>query len=165
MSKIRNFYKGKSILVTGATGFIGKVLIEKILYSCSEVKQIFLIIRLNKNQKLKERFDNLLNSPVFTRIKNEKSEVLEKLTPIEGNIELCDFGISNENLVKIIHETEIIFNVAGLVNFLEPIQTAFICNTVSFKNLIEIAKRMKNLQVLMHVSTGFCFRQRENIQV
>jgi alcohol-forming fatty acyl-CoA reductase len=102
---------------------------------------------------------------VFTRIKNEKSEVLEKLTPIEGNIELCDFGISNENLVKIIHETEIIFNVAGLVNFLEPIQTAFICNTVSFKNLIEIAKRMKNLQVLMHVSTGFCFRQRENIQV
>ena len=29
--KIRDFYAGKSILLTGTTGFLGKVVLEKIL--------------------------------------------------------------------------------------------------------------------------------------
>lgn len=165
MSKIGEFYGGKSILLTGVTGFIGKVLIEKILYSCSEIKQVFLIIRANKNQNIDQRLKTLVNSPAFDRIRNEKPEMFQKLLPIQGDIDLPDFGISEENLEKIINETEIIFNVSGLVNFEEPIQSAFRSNTGSFKNLVDIAKKMKNLQILLHVSTGFCFRQRENIQV
>ena len=35
--KISDFYSGKSILVTGSTGFMGKVLVHKLLSDCPEI--------------------------------------------------------------------------------------------------------------------------------
>ena len=35
--KISNFYSGKSILITGSTGFMGKVLVHKLLSDCQEI--------------------------------------------------------------------------------------------------------------------------------
>ena len=36
-SSIAEFFSGKNIFITGATGFVGQALIEKILRSCSKV--------------------------------------------------------------------------------------------------------------------------------
>ena len=41
---ISNFYEGKTILLTGSTGFLGKVILEKILRSFSNVKKIYITI-------------------------------------------------------------------------------------------------------------------------
>ena len=38
-------YAGKEILITGTTGFVGKVLLEKFLYSVRVVKKIDVLIR------------------------------------------------------------------------------------------------------------------------
>ena len=42
---IKDYYKGKNVLLTGCTGFLGKVILEKMLRSCSNVNKIFLLIR------------------------------------------------------------------------------------------------------------------------
>lgn len=42
---VREFYKGKTILLTGSTGFVGKVILEKLLYSCPDIRRIYLLIR------------------------------------------------------------------------------------------------------------------------
>ena len=49
-------YHGKRILITGTTGFLGKVLLEKFLYSLSSVDKIFVLIRAKEGSKLFERF-------------------------------------------------------------------------------------------------------------
>jgi fatty acyl-CoA reductase len=41
------FYRGKNILITGATGFVGKVLLEKMLRSL-EINRIYLLVRTKK---------------------------------------------------------------------------------------------------------------------
>ena len=41
--KVVDFFKNKTIMLTGATGFVGKVILEKILFSLSDVKVIVLI--------------------------------------------------------------------------------------------------------------------------
>ncbi len=41
---IRDFYADKHILVTGVTGLIGKVVLEKILRSCPEVKTVYCLV-------------------------------------------------------------------------------------------------------------------------
>ena len=41
---LTNFYTGKTILLTGATGFLGKVVLEKVLRSLPVVKTIYLAI-------------------------------------------------------------------------------------------------------------------------
>ena len=60
---IPNFYAHKTILLTGATGFIGKVVLEKILRSCPNFKRIYLMIRPGKNQTIEERMiDGIFSS-------------------------------------------------------------------------------------------------------
>ncbi|PIK34694.1 hypothetical protein BSL78_28482, partial [Apostichopus japonicus] len=42
---VASFFAGKSVFITGATGFVGKVLVEKLLRSCSDVDKIFILVR------------------------------------------------------------------------------------------------------------------------
>jgi alcohol-forming fatty acyl-CoA reductase len=51
MGKICEFYRGKNVVVTGATGFCGKVLIEKLLRSFEDIGKIYILIRRKKNGK------------------------------------------------------------------------------------------------------------------
>lgn len=53
---ITDRYHGKRILITGTTGFLGKVLLEKYLYSLSSVDKIFVLIRAKEGSNLFERF-------------------------------------------------------------------------------------------------------------
>ena len=63
-SGIADYYKNKSVFITGATGFIGKVLIEKLLRSCYDLKKIYLLVRGKKGHGPKQRLDELVNCKV-----------------------------------------------------------------------------------------------------
>ena len=41
---VSKFYENKTVFITGATGFMGKVLVEKLLRS-TKVRKIYLLIR------------------------------------------------------------------------------------------------------------------------
>lgn len=61
---VSDFYNGKTVFITGGTGFMGKVLLEKLLRSCPGVARIYLLIRPKKGQHARERLQQLLCSPV-----------------------------------------------------------------------------------------------------
>lgn len=56
---IPDFYAGKSIFITGATGFMGKCLLEKILRDLPEVEQVYILIRPKKEKSIQERVEDL----------------------------------------------------------------------------------------------------------
>lgn len=45
---LQDFYRDKTIFITGTTGFIGKVVLEKILRSLGHFKKIYLMVRPKK---------------------------------------------------------------------------------------------------------------------
>lgn len=53
---VEDAYRDKRVLITGTTGFLGKVLLEKFLYSLSSVDKIFVLIRGKEGSNLHERF-------------------------------------------------------------------------------------------------------------
>ena len=56
---IPEFYAGRSIFITGATGFMGKCLLEKILRDLPEVEQVYILIRPKKEKSIQERVEDL----------------------------------------------------------------------------------------------------------
>lgn len=64
-TSVKDFYRDRSIFITGGTGFMGKVLVEKLLRSCPDIKNIYLLMRPKKGQNVQERLQELLNAPVI----------------------------------------------------------------------------------------------------
>jgi len=67
MTGVVQFYEGQNIFVTGATGFLGKVLLEKLLRACPDVGNIFVLVRPKKGKEPSERVQNIISLPVITK--------------------------------------------------------------------------------------------------
>lgn len=64
MVTIPEYYEGKNVLITGATGFMGKVLLEKLLRSCSGVKAAYVLVRPKAGQAPDARIADMINCKV-----------------------------------------------------------------------------------------------------
>lgn len=53
-SQIYKYYESKTVLVTGATGFLGRGLIEKLLRACP-IKKVLIVLRPKKKESMEER--------------------------------------------------------------------------------------------------------------
>ena len=62
--EIRTDNDERTCLFSGGTGFLGKVLIEKLLRSCSEISSIYVLVRPKKNQDVHRRMENIFDDPV-----------------------------------------------------------------------------------------------------
>ena len=63
---IKEFYDGKTIFLTGTTGFVGKVVLEKILRSLPNIKKLFVMVRDKKGMSVRQRFENgILSAEIF----------------------------------------------------------------------------------------------------
>jgi len=67
--KIKEFYRGKHILVTGCTGFMAKVLVEKLMRSIPDVSKFYIMVRPKKNVEPMDRIKQILKSEVFDELR------------------------------------------------------------------------------------------------
>lgn len=49
MGKVSEFYNGKNIFISGATGFLGKVLLFKLLTEFQDLSKVYVLIRGKRN--------------------------------------------------------------------------------------------------------------------
>lgn len=61
---IPDFYAHKDVFITGATGLMGKCLVEKLLRSIPDIGRVIILMRTKKGKAIKERTTELLKSPV-----------------------------------------------------------------------------------------------------
>lgn len=64
MASVAEYYAGKNVLITGATGFMGKVLVEKLLRSCPEVKALYILVRPKAGQSMQQRVSDMMKCKV-----------------------------------------------------------------------------------------------------
>lgn len=67
LPNITDWYKDQSIFITGASGFFGKVLLYKLLKSCSGVRMIYVLLRPKKGKTSQERLEELFSTSVNER--------------------------------------------------------------------------------------------------
>ncbi|XP_044737512.1 putative fatty acyl-CoA reductase CG5065 [Chrysoperla carnea] len=162
---IPEFYRNQSIFITGANGFMGKVLVEKLLRSCPDLDKIYILLREKKGKDIQTRFNAMVNIPLFERIKKERPGICEeKLVIINGNVKELNLGLSAEDKQLLEEKVSIIFHVAASVRFDDPLKDAVLLNTRGTRELMKMALNMKKLKVLLHVSTTYCNTDKKDIQ-
>ncbi|CAH3872452.1 unnamed protein product [Pieris brassicae] len=150
---IAESYAGKSIFITGCTGFLGKVLLEKILYSCSDLKKVYILLRGKRGLTIQERLKTLLELPVFSRVYREKAKFCDKIEPVVGVVSQDGLGISPEDRVTLINEVSYVFHSAASIKFTEPLHDLLNVNVKGTERVLSLC--MKKLEVLVHVSTAY----------
>lgn len=153
-SEIEEFFVDTNILVTGGTGFLGKLLVEKLLRSCPGISKLYMIVRPKKGKNALERFKENFDEVIYDRLKHEQPDFLKKVVIIEGDAGKENYGLSPEDMNTLLN-TNIIFHAAAVVRFDEKIRIAININVKSTKFLLMLAQKMPNFKAFVHVSTAF----------
>lgn len=119
-SPMKDFLRNKSVFLTGATGFLGKLMIQKLL-RC-DVKEIFLLTRPKKGVSSSDRLEKVLKEPIFVKINENKEMHIKKLKIIEGDLSKMDLGLSPIDRQLLIDNVQIVFHVAADVRFDESLK-------------------------------------------
>lgn len=67
-SHIANWFRDQAIFITGSTGFMGKVLVEKLLRDCPEIKTCYLLMRAKRGIEPEQRREDYINHMVCIHI-------------------------------------------------------------------------------------------------
>jgi alcohol-forming fatty acyl-CoA reductase len=65
---IPEYFAGQTIFLTGATGSVGSVFLEKLLRACKGVRKVFLLIRTKNGIPPQERINAFLQLPVSIQL-------------------------------------------------------------------------------------------------
>jgi alcohol-forming fatty acyl-CoA reductase len=153
--------KGKTVLVTGSTGFLGKSIVEKCLRSIPEIARINLAIRSSGRRPASERLDReVLASPAFKRIKEELGEerfaalVKEKLAVIEIDLGRDGLGLTDEGRAQL-RGCDVVIHSAAAVEFDNPADLSAQTNLLGAARLVEALRVSGARPHLVHISTAY----------
>ncbi|XP_068621786.1 fatty acyl-CoA reductase wat-like [Battus philenor] len=154
-SEIQKLFVGSSIFLTGGTGFLGKLLVEKLLRSCPDLKKLYLLARPKKNKEAAKRLQEQFDDVLYDKLRKEQPNFIKKISIIEGDVGQLNLGISNEDRVKIINEVEFIFHGAATVRFDESLKTAVEINVRGTREMFILARACTKLKAMLHISTAY----------
>ncbi|CAA7397062.1 unnamed protein product [Spirodela intermedia] len=160
--RMLRFLKDKSILVTGSTGFLAKIFVEKVLRVQPNVKKLFLLVRAPDAKSASHRLhDEVTGKKVFGVLRQQYEKgfsafVSEKISPVAGDIACENLGIEDRDLRELLcREVDVVLNVAATTNFFERYDVALKANVLGAKHALDFAKRCEKLQLFLHVSTAY----------
>ncbi|KAL1489347.1 hypothetical protein ABEB36_014260 [Hypothenemus hampei] len=156
LDRIGAIFKNKTVFISGATGFLGKVLIEKLL-RVTEVRRLYLLVRTKKGLNPKERLQDIFKHVLFSRLRQERPESINKCQIITGDVLEKDLGISLSDRKIIQNEVDFIVHSAASTRFDDTIEYAVRMNTLGTHYMLNLAKECRKLQLFVHISTAFAF--------
>jgi len=153
--------KGKTILVTGSTGFLGKSIVEKCLRSIPDIARINLAIRSSARRPASERLHReVLSSPAFKRLKEELGDerfarlTAEKLAVVEIDLGRDGLGL-NEAAREQLRTSDIVIHSAAAVEFDNPADLSAQTNLLGAARLVGTLTASGARPHLVHISTAF----------
>lgn len=170
---IRTGYTGRTLFMTGGTGFVGKVTLFKILKEFPDIKCVYLLCRGKHSRKFKrflkpqERLElEVLGSPCFDPIRAAIGDaawaVLKaKVRAMNGDITEDHLGLSERDRATVAAEVNLVIHLAATVNFNERLDLAIQMNTLGGLRALALAKTCRDLESMVHVSTCYVNYRRQ----
>lgn len=143
------------VLLTGATGFLGKVVLYELLRRREElgVARVHVLLRPRREARAAERLrDELLPSACFSTLPAGWSEFV---SAIDGDCEQPEGGIDPALRAGLAARVTHAIHCAASVEFHLPVAQAAAANTSSALHVLELARSFPRLAALVDVSTAY----------
>ncbi|CAL5072813.1 unnamed protein product [Urochloa decumbens] len=160
-AKVAGCFRDRTILVTGSTGFLGKLLVEKILRVEPGVKKLYLLVRARDDAAAHHRvLQEVVGQELFMILQEIhrdefRSFIQEKISSVAGDIIHENLGLNSSRVKQLSEEIDIIVNGAATTNFYERYDVALASNALGTRNVCQFAKQCAHLKMLLHVSTAY----------
>uniref|UniRef100_A0A383WJS7 Fatty acyl-CoA reductase n=1 Tax=Tetradesmus obliquus TaxID=3088 RepID=A0A383WJS7_TETOB len=149
-------FAGRTVLVTGSLGFLGSVVVEKLLRE-TEVDRVLLLVRGKKQTTPLQRVQQLLSSPLFHLLQKQAlhgSNVLSRVQAVEGDLLLPELGLSADDK-NVLSQVDVVLHCAASMELQADIQKTLKNNYLGTQKLLQLANSMPNLRAFVHVSTYY----------
>ena len=157
---VRKAFDGKSVMLIGVTGFIGKVWLANTLLDLPKVGRIYLLIRRQKSNPAERRFEKMIEeSPVFDPLFERYGRGLaaflrDKVEVIEGDVTQPGLGLNPDTAKHLQQNLDLIINSSGLTDFNPDLREALTTNTDAALNIVEFVRTTDHAG-LLHLSTCY----------
>lgn len=145
----------RRIVLTGVTGFLGKVVLEELLRRREElgVERVFVLIRPRGSRTAEERFEReVATSDCFSELPDGWTDAV---TVVRCLLESPGLDLDEPVLARLVAETTHVIHAAASVEFDLPVKAAARSNVTTTLNLLEVARTFPGLRRLVYVSTAF----------
>ena len=144
------------ILLTGANGFLGKVIFGLLIDRYPGRRHLHVLIRPRGDRTPQERFEReVLDSPALREIVERlgRERLAERTTVWGGDAAQALCGFEKSDLVALEGRIGLVLNCAGLVDFFAPVDQSLRANVDSVEQTAALAKRLR--AKLLHVSSCY----------
>ena len=159
MLSLRNSIRGKHLVATGITGFLGKVWLAMTLDRFPEVRRVTVLARGKKGQSATERMEEILaSSPALRPLREKLGEgywpfVDKKIRVLDASLSAPGCGL-DESELRAIADADAVLHFAGLTDFEPDPNLAVDANIEGSLEVARLATRTRGRRYL-HVSTCF----------
>jgi len=158
--------RGRTILFTGATGFVGKVTLSMLLHRYPEIGKVFVLVRPGTGGTAEARFfDKVAASRPFDPIRGQHGAgfdafMRKKCVPVAGDVSDPLLGLAPVDLAAM-SGLDLVLNCAGLVDFNPSLELAVNVNVLGAQHAADVCKATG--AALVHVSTCFVAGNRSGV--
>ena len=158
---VKHTLAGKEVLVTGVTGFLGKIWVAQLLEELPEIGHIHLLIRSNRDGSALDRFTTIAEqSPVFRTLRGRfdiagyEEFLRERVSVHDGDVSQPLCGLDESTVAELGKRLDAVVHFAGLTDFDPDPDHAIATNIDGAVHVADLVDRSKKAK-LVHCSTCF----------
>jgi nucleoside-diphosphate-sugar epimerase len=159
-------FRGAHVLLTGFTGFLGKVWAAHVLEELPAIGRLTLLVRAHRKQPAAARVRAILErSPALRRLREHHGADLGafldgKLEVLTGDVTQPLCGLALEDVDRLVGTVDVVVHCAGETDFAPDPRRAVAVNVVGARHAADLAARTRGRR-LVHVSTAFVAGRRD----
>ncbi len=160
MTPIARQLAGKHVLLTGATGFVGKVWMTLVLDKIPSIGRLSLVVRpRGRKQSGTRRFERICDTspclrPLRERYGSDLGRFLgARLKVYDGDVEKPLLGLSTDDVEGLMGTVDVVIHCAGITDSAPDPLKALRINVNGARHAAQLARKLG--APLVHVSTCF----------
>lgn len=151
--------KGKRIAITGATGFLGTALVERLLRSVPECEVVCIVRPTRKFSPIERVMREVVRNDCFDRMRKElgddfKPTIERRLTAISGDVSSDALGLDDAGRA-VLKTCDVVVHSAATVSFDSPIHQAIEVNLLGPARVADAIRQSESPAHLVAVSTAY----------